>query len=182
MDIDDVNKGLSRSNGTSIKEICAKTKLSDKKVRNSISSFIKDDLVNYNESVWQCLQTVTVVAPSEGANFTIFLTGGGAIGDLGTLNTTDKTSAVGAINENYDSINSKIQISSFTATVDTTTNIVHNLTYDSLKDDLLVVFNGLLLDVLSNYTENIVTISIDLNGWSINTSDVIYFKLYKNVK
>jgi len=73
--------------------------LSPKGSYNPLTTYILDDLVNHNSSVWQCLQSSTGVEPSEGTNWNIFLTGGGAIGDLGTLNTTDKTTAVGAINE-----------------------------------------------------------------------------------
>ena len=73
-------------------------------------TYVKDDLVNNNESVWQCLQTVKGVIPSEGVNWTIFLTGGGAIGDLGILKTDVKTTAVDAINENHDKIGDLSQL------------------------------------------------------------------------
>jgi hypothetical protein len=79
--------------------------LSPKGSYNASVTYIKDDLVNYNSSVWQCLQTSVGVSPTEGINWTVFLTGGGAIGDLGELKTNNKTTTVVAINENYDNIN-----------------------------------------------------------------------------
>lgn len=47
MDKNNPNKGLSKGFGTSVKEICEKTKLSDKKIRNSIKAFMEDDMVAY---------------------------------------------------------------------------------------------------------------------------------------
>lgn len=78
--------------------------LSPKGSYNPLITYVLDDLVNHNASVWQCLVESTGVEPTEGVNWTIFLTGGGAIGDLGTLYTTDKTSAVAAINELHTDI------------------------------------------------------------------------------
>lgn len=75
----------------------------------------------------------------------------------------------------------KIKVATFTAT-STVTNIVHNLPYDSSRDDLLVFYKGVLLDITDNYTENANNISVDLVGWSLTSGEKINFKLYKNVK
>lgn len=79
-------------------------------------------------------------------------------------------------------ISNKIKTATFTAVANNTTNIVHNLTYDPLHDDLLAFYMGLLLENPLNYTDNVNNISINLVDWSINTGEKIYFKLYKNVK
>ncbi len=83
---------------------------------------------------------------------------------------------------NADKINNKIKQSAFIATSDDTTNIKHNLSYDPLKDDLLVFYQGLLLYEDVNYKNNIDNISVDLLDWCIGNGDVITFKLYKDVK
>ena len=85
------------------------------------------------------------------------------------------------IEENNDKINSKIQLSSFTAISDNTTNIIHDLDYDSAHDELLVIYKGLLLEKNVNYTENVNEISIDLENWNIDAGDIVFFKLYKDV-
>jgi len=78
--------------------------------------------------------------------------------------------------------NSKIGVAVFTATANATTNIIHNLTYNPITDDLLVVYGGLFLEVDINYQNNINNISINLLGWSINIGEKIGFKIYRNVK
>jgi hypothetical protein len=78
-------------------------------------------------------------------------------------------------------LSNKIQVAQFTAT-STTANIVHNLFYDILHDDLQVFYKGILLDYIENYTHNVNNIAITLAGWTIVTGETISFKLYKNVK
>jgi len=80
-------------------------------------------------------------------------------------------------------LNNKIKTSVFTATVTNTTNIVHNLlNYDKLHDELQVTYNGILLELTDNYTENVNLISVDLVSWSIGISERIRFKMYKGIK
>lgn len=86
------------------------------------------------------------------------------------------------IKSNADKINNKIKLSTFTATVDGTTNIVYGLVYNPAKDDLLVFYGGLLLDIGINYNNNVNNISVDLLVWSVNIGEKIMFKLYKDVK
>ena len=88
-----------------------------------------------------------------------------------------------ALNEKIDSVNNnKIKTTTFTATSDNTTRIIHNLPYISTKDDLLVVYMGLLLERGVNYNDNADGVSIDLLNWSINVGDKILFTLYKNIR
>ncbi|MBM7836295.1 hypothetical protein [Clostridium sardiniense] len=47
MDREDETKGLSKSTGSTVKEIVAKTKLSDKKVRLAIKKFLDDEMIAY---------------------------------------------------------------------------------------------------------------------------------------
>lgn len=80
-----------------------------------------------------------------------------------------------------DKLNSKIKSSTFIATANNTTNIVHNLAFNPAKDDLVVSYKGILLNLTDNYTHNSNNISIDLD-WSINTGEKVMFRLYKDVK
>lgn len=47
MDREDETKGLSKSTGSTVKEIVVKTKLSDKKVRLAIKKFLDDEMIAY---------------------------------------------------------------------------------------------------------------------------------------
>lgn len=78
--------------------------LSPKGSYDELVTYLENDIVNFNSSVWQCLQTSTGIEPIEGANWTIFLTGGGAIGDISQLKTANKITVVDAVNEIYDSV------------------------------------------------------------------------------
>jgi len=73
----------------------------------------------------------------------------------------------------------KIKTKAFTATSNLTKTIIHGLSYDTIHDDLLLFYKGILLDS-TNYTETNTTIT--LTDWSISTGEIIKFKLYKNVK
>lgn len=86
------------------------------------------------------------------------------------------------ISEVKSSVNDKIKYKTFTSTTNGITNIVHNLDYNSSTDELLVFYDGVLMDKTDNYTENSNEISIDLVGWSLSSGDIIKFNLYKNVK
>lgn len=90
------------------------------------------------------------------------------------------------IQEQYNTVvntlNDKIKSAVFTAPVNNITNVVHNLTFNPTKDDLVVSYRGILLDVNDNYKHNANYNSIDLVGWSINTGEKILFRLYKDVK
>lgn len=50
MDREDETKGLSKSTGSTVKEIVAKTKLSDKKVRLAIKKFLDYEMIAYGIS------------------------------------------------------------------------------------------------------------------------------------
>jgi hypothetical protein len=78
-------------------------------------------------------------------------------------------------------INKKIKAFTYTASTSGITNIVHNLPFNPLSDDLLVFSDGMLMTKSDNYTENVNNISIDLVGWSLTSGEIINFKLYKNV-
>lgn len=46
----------------------------DKGTYNSASTYVRNDLVHYNSSIWRCLvDDTTAVTPSEGATWTIFI-------------------------------------------------------------------------------------------------------------
>lgn len=47
MDKVDSTKGLSKINGTSVKELVEKTGLSDKKIRIAIKKFLEDEMIAY---------------------------------------------------------------------------------------------------------------------------------------
>jgi hypothetical protein len=102
--------------------------------------------------------------------------------DLETNILTGQTVKTDLDNAISDGSIPRLLTATFTATVNNTTNIVHNLSYDSVHDDLLVIYSGVLCEVGTNYTENANKISINLVGWYINAGEVIKFKLYKNIK
>lgn len=74
----------------------------------------------------------------------------------------------------------KIKITTFTAPSDNVSVIPCNLKYDSIRDDLMVFYNGVLLEEGVNY--NVNSGQITLIGWAIKHGEVIYFKLYKDVR
>ena len=86
--------------------------------------------------------------------------------------------------DNTNAINNKIKAMIFTSTIASTTHIVHNLSYNNLTDELEVkdLKYGETLILGSNYTENADSISIDLLSWSLDISDRISFKVFKNIK
>jgi hypothetical protein len=82
----------------------------------------------------------------------------------------------------HNEISNKIKVYIFTATANGITNVVHNLSYDPQHDDLLVIYDSVILEKDVNYTENLNNISIDLLDWYLNSAEKINFRLYKNVK
>jgi hypothetical protein len=82
----------------------------------------------------------------------------------------------------YEEISNKIKTEVIVIMGNGITNIVHNLSYDPLHDDLLVIYDNVILEKGLNYTENVNKISIDLIDWSLDNGEKVYFKLYKNVK
>lgn len=103
-----------------------------------------------------------------------------AIPDDSIIDASDISAWDSALRE-ASQFNNKIRVSSYTASA-TTTNIVHNLSYSSTTDDMVIVYKGVLLESGVNYTHNSNGISIDLLDWSISSGDTVYFKVYKNVK
>jgi len=81
-------------------------------------------------------------------------------------------------------IDSKIKSIIFTATVSNTTNIVHNLSFDPLHDelDILDLNYGNALTEGIEYTNSIDNKSINLIDWSISQNESIKFTLFKNIK
>jgi len=84
----------------------------------------------------------------------------------------------------HESPPNKIKIITYTAISNGISNLIHNLNYNPVTDDLNVVdlTCGQQLSVGDNYTENANLISIDLIGWTLNSGDKISFHLTKNVK
>lgn len=70
----------------------------------------------------------------------------------------------------------------YTSIADNVTRLVHNFDYNPNRDEIVVLFENIELEKDVNYTENADNISINLLGWSINTGDVIKFKLYRFVR
>jgi len=81
-------------------------------------------------------------------------------------------------------IASKIKTMTYTAVSDGISNVVHNLSYNPVTDDLNVIdlTFGQQLSVGDSYSENANLISIDLIGWTLSVGDKINFHLTKNVK
>jgi hypothetical protein len=90
--------------------------------------------------------------------------------------------ADGGLYQSNQAIDDKIKTFTFKATIDATTHIVHNLAYNPTTDYLSVFYKGVLLEATTNYTYNVDNVSIDLVGWSINSNEIIEFKLYNDVK
>lgn len=77
----------------------------------------------------------------------------------------------------------KIQYCDYTATTNGTTNVPFTFVdYDTNHDDMIVSYNGVLLENPDNYTVNANNSSIDLSSWSIDSGNVVRFRLYKNCK
>ena len=76
----------------------------------------------------------------------------------------------------------KILEMTITASTDNTTVIVHNLSYNPSNDDMVVIYQGIILEENVNYVQVSGNLSIDLQNWSINTGEKIKFKIYKNMK
>jgi len=128
------------------------------------------------------MNTTRAIALKNSKDILNLLVGGVSDGSL----TDAKLSSTGikqTVANNTTNIQNKIKTMIFTATVDGTTNIVHNLPYVSATDELLVyyMYNGGLLVLGDNYTEDTTT-SILLSGWSINTGEHIKCVLYKSIK
>lgn len=76
----------------------------------------------------------------------------------------------------------KILEMTFTASTDNTTVITHNLSYNPSNDDMVVMYQGIILEENINYVQVNGNLSIDLQNWFINTGEKIKFKIYKNMK
>lgn len=74
----------------------------------------------------------------------------------------------------------KIHTSVFTA-ISTTSTILHNLSYDIVHDDLLVLYQGVMLEEGVNYN-HLSSTAIRLLDWSVSSGERMYFRLYKNVR
>ncbi|HEY8805433.1 MAG TPA: hypothetical protein VIM42_10090 [Clostridium sp.] len=84
----------------------------------------------------------------------------------------------------HESLPNKIKIITYTAISNGISNVVYNLNYNPVTDDLNVtdLTYGQQLSVGDSYTENANLISIDLIGWTLNIGEKISFRLTKNVK
>lgn len=88
-----------------------------------------------------------------------------------------------ALGDNLDELNKKqTLLATYVANSDNTSHIIHNLTFDPLKDELFVYYKGILLEKDINYIENNDNKSIELTDWVIKTDEKVKFILYKNQK
>jgi hypothetical protein len=78
-------------------------------------------------------------------------------------------------------ITNRIRKFDYTAS-STVTSITHGLNYTPTTDDLLVFYNGVLLEENINYTNSADFHTINLSSWTIPSGGKVYFKLIKYIK
>jgi hypothetical protein len=78
-------------------------------------------------------------------------------------------------------ITSRIRTFNYTAS-STVSSISHGLNYSPTTDDLMIFYNGVLLEENVNYTNSADFHTVNLTSWTIPSGGKVYFKLYKYVK
>jgi azurin len=80
-----------------------------------------------------------------------------------------------------NNIAQRMRIFTYTTTA-TTSSITHNLNFNPTRDDLMIIYKGVVLEETDNYTHSADYKSINLTGWTIPSGEKVHFRLYKFVK
>ena len=103
---------------------------------------------------------------------------------MGLFHSSNNVSEFVDVSANTNLINNKIKTMIYTAIANGVTNIVHNLSFDPLHDELNILDLGYgnTLTEGVEYSNDINNISINLIGWSLNSGDKLKFQVIKGVK